>query len=129
MSKSVVTRADRPPAAAVCSPRVSVVVEQRVAVDAPPAAGFAYLHEPRSRGAWDAMVDFCRLEAERPARGVRLHLHGRRTAPSWVGEYAEYAPPRRSVVRLVEGVGMPFRHFHQILEVTPRGSRSELEMR
>jgi uncharacterized protein YndB with AHSA1/START domain len=97
---------------------VSVAIEQRVAVGAAPKEVFAFLHDPDRRQQWDAMTDLARLEdATEPAVGVRLHLRGRRTAPSWVGEYAELAPPRRSVLRLVEGVGMPFSSFSQTIEV------------
>jgi uncharacterized protein YndB with AHSA1/START domain len=97
---------------------VSVVIEQRVSVGAAPKDVFAFLHDPDRRRQWDAMTDLARLEdATEPAVGVRLHLRGRRTAPSWVGEYAELAPPRRSVLRLVEGVGMPFSSFSQTIEV------------
>jgi uncharacterized protein YndB with AHSA1/START domain len=97
---------------------VSVVIEQRVSAGAAPKEVFAFLHDPDRRQQWDAMADLARLEdASAPAVGVRIHLRGRRTAPSWVGEYAELDPPRRSVVRLVEGVGMPFSAFSQTIEV------------
>src|SRR2546423_12099044 len=92
---------------------VSVVIEQRVSVGAAPKDVFAFLHDPDRRQQWDAMADLARLEdASAPAVGVRLHLRGRRTAPSWVGEYTELEPPRRSVLRLVEGVGMPLAAFN-----------------
>jgi carbon monoxide dehydrogenase subunit G len=93
------------------------VSEQSIAVAAAPEEVFAFLHDPADRPAWDAMVDLCRLEGERPAVGARLHLRGRRKAPSWVGEYVEFDPPRRSVVRLLEGVGMPFSDFRQTITV------------
>jgi len=104
---------------------MSVAIEQRVTVDAAPKQVFAFLHDPDRRQQWDAMTDLARLEdASEPAVGVRLHLRGRRTAPSWVGEYAELAPPRRSVLRLVEGVGMPFSAFSQTIEVAAHGGGS-----
>jgi uncharacterized protein YndB with AHSA1/START domain len=91
---------------------------------------FAFLHDPDRRQQWDAMADLARLEdATAPAVGVRLHLRGRRTAPSWVGEYTELAPPRRSVLRLVEGVGMPFAAFSQTVEVTARDGGSVAALR
>jgi len=97
---------------------VSVAIEQRVSVGAAAQDVFAFLHDPERRQQWDAMADLARLEdATEPAVGVRLHLRGRRTAPSWVGEYAELSYPRRSVLRLVEGVGMPFSSFSQTIEV------------
>jgi uncharacterized protein YndB with AHSA1/START domain len=109
---------------------VSVVIEQRVSVDAAPGDVFAFLHDPDRRQQWDAMADLARLEdATAPAVGVRLHLRGRRTAPSWVGEYTELAPPRRSVLRLVEGVGMPFAAFSQTVEVTARDGGSVAALR
>jgi uncharacterized protein YndB with AHSA1/START domain len=109
---------------------VSVVIEQRVSVDAAPKDVFAFLHDPDRRQQWDAMADLARLEdASAPAVGVRLHLRGRRTAPSWVGEYTELAPPRRSVLRLVEGVGMPFAAFSQTVEVAARDGGSAVALR
>jgi uncharacterized protein YndB with AHSA1/START domain len=109
---------------------VSVVFEQAVAVGASPKEVFAFLHAPDRRGEWDAVVDGARLEGgEVPAVGTRLHLHGRRTAPSWVGEYAELDPPRRSVLRLVEGVGMPFSAFSQTITVTARKGGSTVVLR
>jgi uncharacterized protein YndB with AHSA1/START domain len=98
---------------------VSVVLQQQTAVRAKPAEVFAFLHDPDRRQDWDVMVDRCRLEDDPPAAGSRLHLHGRRKAPSWVGEYAEFDPPHRSVLRLVEGVGMPFSTFTQTITVKP----------
>ena len=56
-------------------------------------------------------------------------LRGRRTAPSWVGEYTELKPPRRSVLRLVEGVGMPFAAFSQTIEVAGRDGGSAVTLR
>jgi uncharacterized protein YndB with AHSA1/START domain len=109
---------------------VSVVIEQRVSVDAAPGEVFAFLHDPDRRQQWDAMADLARLEdANAPAVGVRLHLRGRRRAPSWVGEYTELAPPRRSVLRLVEGVGMPFAAFSQTVEVAARDGGSAVALR
>jgi uncharacterized protein YndB with AHSA1/START domain len=109
---------------------VSVVIEQRLSVDAAPKDVFAFLHDPDRRQQWDAMADLARLEnASAPAVGVRLHLRGRRTAPSWVGEYTELVPPRRSVLRLVEGVGMPFAAFSQTVEVEARAGGSAVALR
>ncbi|HKV68943.1 MAG TPA: SRPBCC family protein [Gaiellales bacterium] len=109
---------------------MSVVIEQRIAVDAAPKDVFEFLHDPDRRQVWDAMTDLARLEdATEPAVGVRLHLRGRRTAPSWVGEYDELAPPRRSVLRLVEGVGMPFSAFSQTIEVATVKGGSTVTLR
>jgi uncharacterized protein YndB with AHSA1/START domain len=99
--------------------RVATRVSRSILVDGPPATVFAYLHDPEARGRWDAMTDLVQLEGERPAPGVRVRFRGRRTAPSWVGEITAYEPPRRSVVRLVDGVGMPFDDFVQTITVQP----------
>jgi carbon monoxide dehydrogenase subunit G len=93
------------------------VVEQRTSVAAAPADVFAFLHDPAQRSVWDAAIDLCRLEGDEVAVGARLHLRGRRKAPSWVGEYVELDRPRRSVLRLVEGVGMPFADYRQTIGV------------
>ena len=109
---------------------MSVVIEQRVSVGAAPKDVFAFLHDPDRRRQWDAMTDLARLEdATEPAVGVRVHLRGRRTAPSWVGEYTELAPPQRSVLRLVEGVGMPFSEFSQTIEVAAAKGGSTITLR
>jgi len=95
------------------------VINQRTSVAAPAADVFAFLHDPAQRPVWDAAVDLCRLEGEAVAVGSRLHLRGRRKAPSWVGEYVALDAPRRSVLRLLEGVGMPFADYRQTIEVAP----------
>jgi uncharacterized protein YndB with AHSA1/START domain len=106
---------------------VSSGVRRSIIVHGPPENVFAYLHDPAQRGHWDAMSDLVRLEADHPAAGVRMHFRGRRTAPSWVGELAEYDPPRRSVVRLVEGAGMPFSDFRQTITVEPAADGSRVD--
>jgi uncharacterized protein YndB with AHSA1/START domain len=78
---------------------------------------------------WDASVDLCRLEGEAVAAGSRVHLRGRRKAPSWVGEYVEVSPPRRSVLRLVEGVGMPFSEYRMTVEVAPEKGGAKVTLR
>jgi uncharacterized protein YndB with AHSA1/START domain len=106
------------------------VIERRATIAAPPDRVFAYLQDPVRRPMWDTMVDLCRLEAaDAPAAGVRMHLRGRRKAPSWVGEYVEYDQPRRSVVRMVGGVGMPFSDFRQTITVGRAGDGSEVVLR
>ena len=84
------------------------VLERQATVNGTAAAVFDFLHAPEQRPVWDTSVDLCRLEGDAVAPGSRLHLRGRRKAPSWVGEYVEVVRPTRSVLRLVEGVGMPF---------------------
>jgi uncharacterized protein YndB with AHSA1/START domain len=105
------------------------VVESHATVAAPPADVFAFLHDPAQRPAWDVSVDLCNLEGESVVAGSRLHLRGRRKAPSWVGEYVEVAPPRRSVLRLVDGVGMPFSDYRQTIEVAGDGGGTAVTLR
>jgi uncharacterized protein YndB with AHSA1/START domain len=105
------------------------VIERKATVSAKPAAVFAFLHEPGQRPIWDASVDLCRLEGETVTAGSRLHLRGRRKAPSWVGEYVDVAPPRRSVLRLVDGVGMPFSDYRMTVEVAPEKGGSKVTLR
>ena len=97
------------------------VVESHASIAAPPADVFAFLHDPAQRPVWDVSVDLCNLEGEAAAAGSRLHMRGRRKAPSWVGEYVEVDPPRRSVLRLVDGVGMPFSNYRQTIDVRADG--------
>lgn len=107
---------------------MSTVISNTAFVAGKPPEVFGYLHDPEARSHWDRMSDLVRLEAERPAVGVRVHFRGRRTAPSWVGEFVEYTPPTRSVVRLVEGVGMPFSDFRQTIAVAPAPKGSTVEL-
>jgi uncharacterized protein YndB with AHSA1/START domain len=104
------------------------VIERQVTVKAPPSGVFAYLHEPERRAQWDPMVDRAELEGKLGVGG-RLHLHGRRKAPSWVGEYRTYSPPRRSVLAFVEGRGMPFRDYTQTLTVAAVKGGSTITLR
>ena len=109
---------------------MAVVIENHVEAAAPPYAVFAYLHDPEQRGSWDASVERSTIEADAPAAGVRLHIHGRRMAPSWVGEYVAFERPKRSVVRLVSGEGMPFRSYSQTISVAlAKGGRSLVTIR
>jgi uncharacterized protein YndB with AHSA1/START domain len=105
------------------------MVESHATVAAPPADVFAFLHDPAQRPVWDVSVDLCNLEGEAVAAGSRLHLRGRRKAPSWVGEYVEVDPPRRSVLRLVDGVGMPFSDYRQTVEVAADGGGTAVRIR
>jgi uncharacterized protein YndB with AHSA1/START domain len=105
------------------------MVESHATVAAPPADVFAFLHDPAQRPVWDVSVDLCNLEGEAVAAGSRLHLRGRRKAPSWVGEYVEFDPPRRSVLRLVDGVGMPFSDYRQTVEVAADGGGAAVRIR
>jgi uncharacterized protein YndB with AHSA1/START domain len=113
----------------VYSRGVAVVIEKHTSAAAAPAAVFAYLHDPDRRGAWDVSVERAALEAEPLAVGARLRLAGRRLAPSWLGEYVEYEPPRRSKLRLVEGDGMPFHAFAQTITVAPDSGGSLVTLR
>jgi len=95
------------------------ILERQATVNGTAAAVFDFLHAPEQRPVWDTSVDLCRLEGDAVAPGSRLHLRGRRKAPSWVGEYVEVVRPTRSVLRLVEGVGMPFADYRQTIEIAP----------
>jgi uncharacterized protein YndB with AHSA1/START domain len=106
-----------------------VVIEDQVDAAAAPATVFSYLHDPAERGSWDASAESSTVEGGSPAAGVRLHVRGRRMAPSWVGEYTSFEPPTRSSVRLVEGEGMPFRSFIQTISVAPRRGGSTVTIR
>jgi carbon monoxide dehydrogenase subunit G len=106
-----------------------VVIEHQVDAEAAPAAVFSYLHDPAKRGNWDDSAESSTIEGGSPAAGVRVHVHGRRMAPSWVGEYTSFEPPTRSIVRLVEGEGMPFRSFTQTISVAPRKGGSTVTIR
>ena len=46
-----------------------------------------------------------------------------------MGEYVEVDPPRRSVLRLVDGVGMPFSDYRQTIEVAGDGGRTAVTLR
>ena len=105
------------------------VVESHAAVAARPADVFAFLHDPAQRPVWDVAVDLCNLEGESVAAGSRLHLRGRRKAPSWVGEYEQVTAPQRSVLRLVDGVGMPFSDYRQVIEVAGDGGQTTVTLR
>jgi carbon monoxide dehydrogenase subunit G len=105
------------------------VLERQTTVKATAAAVFDFLHEPAQRPVWDVSVDLAQLEGEAVAAGSRLHLRGRRKAPSWVGEYVEVARPTRSVLRLVEGVGMPFSDYRQTIEIAPEKGGASVTLR
>lgn len=104
-------------------------IERQTTVKATAVAVFDFLHEPAQRQVWDASVDLARLEGETVAPGSRLHLRGRRKAPSWVGEYVEVARPTRSVLRLVEGVGMPFSDYRQTIAIAPEKGGAKVTLR
>jgi uncharacterized protein YndB with AHSA1/START domain len=108
---------------------MGVVIEKRIRTAGSPAAVFAYLHDPGQRAGWDVSSDGATLAPDAPGVGARLQLRGHRTAPSWVGEYTVYEPPRRSSLRLVEGAGMPFTSFVQSLSVTRDGKGSIVMIR
>ena len=105
------------------------VVDAHATVAAMPADVFAFLHDPGQRPVWDVAVDLCNLEGDGVVAGSRPHLRGRRKAPSWVGEYVEVAAPRRSVLRLVDGVGMPFSDYRQVIEVARDGGQTAVTLR
>ena len=46
-----------------------------------------------------------------------------------MGEYVEVATPRRSVLRLVDGVGMPFSDYRQTIQVAADGGGTAVTIR
>ena len=105
------------------------VIEQTAQLPASPSAVFAYLTDPDRRGEWDDGCSAATLLGDRPAKGARLQLQGRRMAPSWLGEYQSFEPPRRATLTLIEGQGMPFRSFSESFTVAPRSGGSTLTLR
>jgi uncharacterized protein YndB with AHSA1/START domain len=104
-------------------------VEQGAIVPAAPAVVFAYLDDPARRGEWDNGVASAALDGDRPGKGVRISLAGRRTAPSWTGEYTAHQPPKRLAITLVEGRGMPFSSYTETVEVAPHKGQSMVTLR
>jgi uncharacterized protein YndB with AHSA1/START domain len=108
---------------------VPTVIEQRAELNAPPRDVFAYLTDPARRGEWDASCERCTIEGAAPAKGVRVHITGHRTAPSWTGEYGRFDLNRGAALRLIEGQGMPFTSFIEGFQVEPRKGGSTLTLR
>ena len=96
------------------------VIEQRADLNAAPRDVFAFLTDPARRGEWDSSCERCTIEGDAPAKGVRVHITGHRTAPSWTGEYGRFDLNRGAALRLVEGIGMPFTSFIEGFQVEPR---------
>jgi uncharacterized protein YndB with AHSA1/START domain len=105
------------------------VIEQTAQLPASPATVFAYLTDPDRRGEWDDGCSACTLLGDRPAKGARLQLQGRRMAPSWVGEYRSFDPPRRATLTLIDGQGMPFASFSESFTLASRSGGSTLTLR
>lgn len=105
------------------------VIEQTAQLPASPSTVFAYVTDPDRRGEWDDGCAACTLLADHPAKGARLQLQGRRMAPSWLGEYRSFDPPRRASLTLIEGQGMPFHSFSESFTLVPRSGGSTLTLR
>jgi uncharacterized protein YndB with AHSA1/START domain len=96
----------------------------------PPRDVFAYLTDPARRGEWHSSCERCTIEGDAPpAKGVRVHIAGRRAAPSWTGEYGRFDLNRGAALRLVEGVGMPFASFIEGFQVEARKGGCRLTLR
>jgi carbon monoxide dehydrogenase subunit G len=108
---------------------VPTVIEQRADLNAAPRDVFAFLTDPASRGEWDSSCERCTIEGDAPAKGVRLHIAGRRAAPSWTGEYGRFDLNRGAALRLVEGLGMPFTSFIEGFQVEARKGGCRLTLR
>ena len=106
------------------------VIEQTADLNAAPRDVFAYLTDPARRGEWDSSCERCTIEGDAPpAKGVRVHIAGRRAAPSWTGEYGRFDLNRGAALRLVEGVGMPFASFIEGFQVEARKGGCRLTLR
>jgi carbon monoxide dehydrogenase subunit G len=108
---------------------VPTVIEQRADLNAAPRDVFAFLTDPARRGEWDSSCERCTIEGDAPAKGVRVHITGHRTAPSWTGEYGRFDLDRGAALRLVEGIGMPFTSFIEGFQVEPRKGGCTLTLR
>jgi carbon monoxide dehydrogenase subunit G len=105
------------------------VIEQRADLNATPRDVFALLTDPARRSEWDSSCERCTIEGDAPAKGVRVHITGHRTAPSWTGEYGRFDLNRGAALRLVGGVGMPFTSFIEVFQVEPRQGGCRLTLR
>jgi uncharacterized protein YndB with AHSA1/START domain len=109
---------------------VPTVIEQTADLNAAPRDVFAYLTDPARRGEWNSSCERCTIEGDAPpAKGVRVHIAGRRAAPSWTGEYGRFDLNRGAALRLVEGVGMPFASFIEGFQVEARKGGCRLTLR
>ena len=105
------------------------VIEQRADLNAAPRDVFAFLTDPARRGEWDSSCERCTIDGVAPAKGVRVHITGHRTAPSWTGEYGRFDLNRGAALRLIEGQGMPFTSFIEGFQVEPRKGGCTLTLR
>ena len=105
------------------------VIEQRAELNAAPRDVFAFLTDPAGRSEWDVSCERCTIEGDAPAKGVRVHITGRRAAPSWTGEYGRFDLNRGAALRLIEGQGMPFTSFIEGFQVEPRKRGCTLTLR
>lgn len=102
------------------------VISHQVELPASPARVFEFLHDPARRQAWDASAQRAELDQAKPARGAQITVTGKKMAPSWEGRYTAFDPPRRSVLEVTPGAGMPFRSFTETIELQPNGKGSIL---
>ena len=105
------------------------MIEQTADMNAAPRDVFAFLTDPARRSEWDSSCERCTIEGDAPAKGVRVHITGHRTAPSWTGEYGRFDLNRGAALRLVEGVGMPFTSFIEGFQVEPHKGGCRLTLR
>jgi hypothetical protein len=117
-----------PPVGVALSPVTAV--EQKAVIPAPPGTVFAYLDDAGRRGEWDeGAASAALVDADRPAKGAKIAITGRRTAPSWTGEYVAHRAPRQMSIALVEGHGMPFRSYVETVEIEPHKGESLVTLR
>lgn len=102
------------------------VIARQIEVPAAPAKVFEFLHDPARRQTWDVSTQQAALDRERPGKGVKITVTGKRMAPSWEGRYTAFDPPKRSVLEVTPGPGLPFRTYTETIELRPNGSGSIL---
>ena len=95
------------------------VISHQVELSASPSKAFEFLHDPSKRQVWDISAERATLDQDKPGKGVGISVTGKRMAPSWQGRYTTYDPPKRSVLEVTPGAGMPFRSYNETIELRP----------
>ena len=101
-------------------------IVHQVELPAAPAKVFDFLHDPARRQVWDVSAEQATLDREKPGKGAQIAVTGRKMAPSWEGRYTAFDAPKRSVLEVTPGAGMPFRSLTETFEIRPSGSGSIL---
>ena len=101
-------------------------IVHQVELPAAPAKVFDFLHDPARRQVWDVSAEQATLDRDKPGKGAQIAVTGRKMAPSWEGRYTAFDAPKRSVLEVTPGAGMPFRSLTETFEIRPSGSGSIL---